>query len=226
MKIWIDGDIFVYRIGFGFKGYDLFETVEGLETAVKEVKDAFKDYEPIVVISNPAKTFRHDIAVTVPYKGNRKAPKPEFYHELRDYLYEEMGAVMSEPGFEADDHIGMNVNRKTDIIATIDKDLNMIPAKGHYNFVKKTLTKIKRPAFYFWKQMLTGDVADNIKGLHLIGEKRATDMLYDIPTKEMRRVVEEAYAREFDDKWQDRFDENGRLLWIKRHPDKEYFDYV
>src|SRR5690606_25144800 len=123
MKLYIDGDILVYRVGFGYKGFDLFDTVEGMEKAVKEIKDAFPNYQHEIVISNPAKTFRHSVAVTQPYKGNRTAPKPEFYNELRQYMLEEVGAIMSEEGFEADDHIGMNVNRKTDIIATIDKDL-------------------------------------------------------------------------------------------------------
>lgn len=226
MKLYIDGDILVYRVGFGYKGFDLFDTVEGMDKAIKEVKDAFPEREAVLVISNTGKTFRHDVAVTQPYKGNRTAPKPEFYHELRQYMVEEAGAIFSTPGFEADDYIGINVNKKTDIIATIDKDLFMIPAKGHYNFVKKELVKIRRPAYYFWKQMLTGDRADNIRGLHLIGEKRASEMLDTQKTKDMRKIVEEAYAREFDDKWQDRFDENARLLWIKRHPDKEYYDYV
>lgn len=226
MKLYIDGDILVYRVGFGYKGFDLFDTVEGMDKAIKDIKDKFPDYEPILTISNAGKTFRHDIAVTQPYKGNRTAPKPEFYHELRQYMVEEAGAVYSPEGLEADDFIGINVDKKTDVIATIDKDLYMIPAKGHYNFVKDELVKIRRPAFYFWKQMLTGDRADNIRGLHLIGEKRAMDLLDGVKTKDMRKVVEAEYQREFDDKWQDRFNENGQLLWILRHPHKTFWDYV
>jgi 5'-3' exonuclease len=226
MKVHIDTDIFVYRIGFGLKDFDLFENIEALEKSIKDVKDKFPEHEHRLVISNTERTFRHDVAVTVPYKGNRKADKPKFYKELRDFLIEELGAEVSPQGFEADDSIGMSVDRKTDIIATIDKDLFMIPAKGHYNFVKNEMIKIKRPAYYFWKQMLTGDVADNIKGLTLIGDKRATALLEESKTKNMRKVVEDEYKREFGDDWFKRFDENGRLLWIKRHADKEYYDYV
>lgn len=227
MNLFIDGDILVYRVGFGFEDYDLLEHVEALDTTIRDIIEAFPDHKPILVLSNPAKTFRHDIAVTLPYKGNRTQPRPKFYNELRDYMLSEKDAQMSEAGFEADDHIGMNVNKKRgDIIATIDKDLFMIPAAGHYNFVKKELVKIKRPAYYFWKQMLVGDKADNIKGLWKIGEKTASAMLDNAPTKDMRFIVEQAYARQLDDKWFDRFHENGQLLWIKRHPDKTYNDYV
>lgn len=226
MKLFIDGDIFVYRVGFGYRDFDLFETIEGLDRGIKEVTDKFPDYEFELVISNTEKTFRHDVAKTQPYKGNRKADKPKFYNELRQYMVEERGATISPQLYEADDYIGIHVNRKTDIIATIDKDLFMIPAKFHYNFVKDELVKIKRPAYYFWKQMLTGDVADNIRGLHLIGDKKSTALLEDLKTKEMRKVVETEYQREFGDNWFQRFDENARLLWIKRHFDKEYYDYV
>lgn len=226
MKLYIDGDILVYRVGFGYKGFDLFDTVEGMDKAIKEVKDAFPEREPVLVISNTGKTFRHDVAVTQPYKGNRTAPKPEFYHELRQYMVEEAGAIFSTPGFEADDYIGVNTDRKTDIIASIDKDLMMIPAQGHYNFVKKELIKVRRPAFYFWKQVLMGDRADNIPGIPKIGEKTAIDLLSDLKTKQMREVVETQYKIAFGEGWFKRFDEVARLLWIKRHYDKEYYEYV
>lgn len=226
MKNLIDADVLVYRTGFGYAGFDFYDNIEGMDKVVKKIKDKFPDYNNVLILSNTNKTFRHDVAVTLPYKGNRKADKPPFYLELRQYLLEELGATLSRDGFEADDEIGVTLDKKTDILTTIDKDLNMIPAKGHYNFVKDEMVKIKRPAYYFWKQMLTGDKADNIKGLTGIGEAISTRMLADEKTTQMRGVVEEAYKIEFGEKWFDRFDENGKLLWIKRHPDREYFSYL
>lgn len=224
--ILIDCDILVYRVGYGCAGYDFVETIDVLDTTIQKIRDRFPKEGSILCLSNTEKTFRHDVAKTAPYKGNRKAEKPEFYNEIRQYLLEERGAVLSETGYEADDYMGMNTNRKTDIIATIDKDLYMIPAKAHYNFVKDELVKIKRPAYYFWYQMLTGDTADNIVGLKGIGPKKADKILHNLRTKEMRHPVEEEYKREFGDKWQSRFEENGKLLWIKRHPKKEFYHYV
>lgn len=224
--IFIDGDILVYRIGFGRKGYEFVDQIEPLQDMVGEITSHFANHEPVLVLSNPSKTFRHSVAVTQPYKGNRTQEKPEFYEELRAFMLDEMGAVMSEEGYEADDYIGMNVDRRKDIICTLDKDLYMIPARGHYNFVKKELVKIRRPAYYFWSQMMIGDQADNIRGLKGIGPKTAELLLDGVKTSKMRKVVEGAYEAEFGEKWFDRFDENGRLLWIKRHKDKEYFHYV
>lgn len=231
MKALIDIDVLVHRVGYGCKDYDLFDTLNCMDDAIRDIKQELSDWEPVLVLSQGGKTFRHDIAVTAPYKGNRKAEKPKFYNELREYLVNECGATLSGEGFEADDYIGMNCDRKTDVISTIDKDLNMIPAWGHYNFVKKEMTKIKRPAYFFWHQMLTGDKSDNIIGLTGIGEKRATALLDGYKTSQMRKVVEEEYKREFagelnDEQWFKRFDENARLLWIKRHADKEYYHYL
>jgi 5'-3' exonuclease len=226
MKNLIDVDILVYRTAFGYKDFGLFENIEGLDSAIIAIKNKFPDHKAELVISNAAKTFRHAIAVTKPYKGNRKAEKPKFYHELREYLIDELGATVSPEGFEADDYIGMNTNKRTDIISTIDKDLFMIPAKGHYNFVKDELVKIKRPSYYFWSQLLTGDTADNIPGLHLIGPKRAAEILDGLKTKEMRSAVEDQYKMQLGDSWFQRFDESAKLLWIKRHADKEYYDYL
>lgn len=226
MKVLIDTDVLVYRVGFGCKDYELLDTLNCMDDAIRNIKEEISDWEPVLVLSNSGKTFRHDIAVTAPYKGNRVAEKPKFYNELRQYLVEECDAVLSGEGYEADDYIGMNCNRKTDIIATIDKDLMMIPAFGHYNFVKKEMTKVKRPAWYFWRQMMIGDKSDNIVGLTGIGEKRADALLEGYKTKEMRRVVEEEYKREFGENWYTRFHENGQLLWILRHPDKTYDSYL
>lgn len=235
--IYIDADVLVYRVGFGCQNgkdsgmsgedYSMAEVADILQSMVKNnILDRLKKDDHQLVISNSAPTFRHTLAKTAPYKGNRKAEKPKFYQELRDFIIDEMDGVMSPEGYEADDYIGCNVNKKTDIIVTIDKDLMMIPALAHYNFVKDELVKVKRPYYYFWSQMLTGDVSDNIIGLDRIGPKKAEQLLEGAKTKEMRKIVEREYQREFDNDWFKRFDENAKLLWIKRHYEKDYNRYV
>jgi hypothetical protein len=101
----------------------------------------------------------------------------------------------------------------------------MIPAAFHYNFVKDVATKVKRNKYYFWHQMLTGDTADNVKGLTGIGDKKATALLKGVKIKDMKAIVMGEYEREFGDKAQARFHENGQLLWILRHPKKKYWHY-
>lgn len=227
--IWIDSDAFVYRIGFGCKDeeqYDFLDVVNILDMTIKGVTSKFENQEYTLVISNTNETFRHLIAKTLPYKGNRKAEKPRFYNELREYFVDQWKATMAPDGIEADDYIGINTNRRTDIICSVDKDLLMIPAKGHYNFVKEQMVKVRRPAYYFWRQMLVGDPADNIKCVTGIGDVKAGKLLDHLKTKEMRKVVEKEYQREFGDKWFERFDENAKLLWILRHLNKQYSDYV
>ena len=227
MMLYIDADILIYRVAYGCEGLDLLEAVEAMDSLIKTIIDKFPKEDPILVLSPKGVTFRHAIAVTQPYKGNRaKREKPQYYSELRQYLMEEKGAVMADDGLEADDYIGIHTIRKTDIICTIDKDLYMIPAKAHYNFVKDEMKKIKRPAYYFWKQMIVGDSTDNIKGITGLGEKKAEKLLDKLRTKEMRHAVEEEYKREFGDGWKQRFEENGHLLWILRDKKKKFYHYV
>jgi hypothetical protein len=56
-------------------------------------------------------TIGHDIAVTAPYKGNRKdVKKPKHLPLLREYLQTAWGASVSD-GQEADDDIAIQSNR-------------------------------------------------------------------------------------------------------------------
>lgn len=220
----IDADVLVYQIGYGCRGYDLPEVTKVLDQTIYKIIERF-NVPYTLIISNTEKTFRHEVAVTAPYKGTRKSEKPEWYNELREYLLTRWDAVMSPSGLEADDLIGISANRKS-IIATIDKDLKMIPAAWHYNFTKDTLTKVKRNLYYFWHQMLTGDRADNIIGLTGIGEVKATKLLKGVKLKDMKDVVLNEYYREFGMTAEARFTENAHLLWILRHPKKSYVDYI
>jgi 5'-3' exonuclease len=60
---------------------------------------------------------------------------------------------------------------------------------------------------------LTGDNADNIKGLYGIGPKKAEKLLAGCDTEEsMWEVVVKAYDNDID-----RIIENARLLWLRRY---------
>lgn len=90
--------------------------------------------------------FRHDVAKTKPYKGNRKQEKPYHFHNLRAYMLSQYDCIVTE-GMEADDLIcihmfneykmsklvaqyGFNSNV---ICCTRDKDLRMCPG-WHYGW--------------------------------------------------------------------------------------------
>ncbi|MEK9695779.1 MAG: hypothetical protein VW270_08435 [Candidatus Poseidoniales archaeon] len=134
----IDADILNYRIGFGAND-------ETEDMAIRVMAGFLED---LLLIDLPEvqtwelfltgkNNFRTEIAVTAPYKGNRKSEKPVHYHLLRDYLVLSWGAHMVE-GMEADDMLAIRATElgEKSVIVTLDKDLDQVSG-CHYNFVKK-----------------------------------------------------------------------------------------
>lgn len=173
--------------------------------------------------------FRNDIAVTVPYKGNRADKvKPKHLATLRKHLVKEWGASISE-GQEADDAIAIEATKLGDngVIVSLDKDLDQV--KGwHYNFVKKQAYYITEAEglYKFYCQILTGDTADNIKGVKGIGPVKANKILEDADGEyEMYRRCVEAYEGDTT-----RVLESARLLFLRRYegqmwePPKENYE--
>ena len=134
----IDGDILCYRVGFACNE-------EPEKVAIRTMADMLEELIFIELSSNihvgyltGKDNYRHDIAKTQPYKGNRKdAPRPVHLHSLREYLITAWDFRVAD-GQEADDAIGIHatLTRDNSIIVSIDKDLDMIPGH-HYNPVKK-----------------------------------------------------------------------------------------
>lgn len=213
-KALIDGDILVYRIGFASEedseSIAMARCSEFLEDML--LFNNFKEYQGYLT---GKKNFRTEIAITAPYKGNRKAPKPKHYELLREYMQKSWGFVMIEDQ-EADDAIGIaaySMEVGEYCICSIDKDLDMLRG-DHYNFVKDDFYFIEEEQGIknFYKQMLVGDRVDNIVGIKGIGPVKAERLLKECKTeKEMYLTVLEAYKG--DDK---RVLENGQLLWIRR----------
>jgi 5'-3' exonuclease len=160
--------------------------------------------------------FRHDIAVTEPYKGNRKEKeKPVHLEAIRQYLIKDWNAVVSE-GEEADDLIAIDATAIPDsIIVSLDKDFNQVPGK-HYNFNKQDLYNVSEDEglLFFYRQIIMGDKADNIVGVHGIGEKKSQKLLEDLSEIEMYNKCIELLDSE------ERVIENARLLWLRREPDQ------
>jgi len=208
----IDADILIYR--FGFASNDDSEDVA--------IRTMAHFLENLIMIDLPLCTqwslhltgknnFRHDVAVTAPYKGNRKSEKPKHYHLLREYLVYAWDAVIWD-GFEADDAIAIEATELNGegVIVSLDKDLDQVVG-WHYNFVKDNLYYINQQtaSFNFYKQFLTGDAVDNIKGVHGIGPKKAEKLLEGKTDAEMWEVIVEHLGY-------DRAIENGHLLYMLR----------
>lgn len=218
--ILVDGDIVAYRCAFKCNdesektacyttGSFLSDLISHLYTLI----DGEPDYK---VYLTGKGNFRHDIAVTEPYKGNRKEKeKPVHLEAIRQYLIKDWNAVVSE-GEEADDLIAIDATAIPDsIIVSLDKDFNQVPGK-HYNFNKQDLYDVSEDEglLFFYRQIIMGDKADNIVGVHGIGEKKSQKLLEDLSEIEMYNKCIELLDSE------ERVIENARLLWLRREPDQ------
>lgn len=93
--------------------------------------------------------FREEVAITLPYKGNRKEEKPYHYENLKSYVLSLPQCILVE-GMEADDamaiaqEVAYRCLENTDeyveapemsdtVICTRDKDLRMVPG-WHYGW--------------------------------------------------------------------------------------------
>jgi len=135
--------------------------------------------------------FRTYRAMLRKYKGNRdKLEHPPYYHELREYLVTKYKATTYSK-WEADDMCCMAMNKANAsgdvqaILAAIDKDLEQQEGR-HINPNKKAegvyVVDNFTGWYSFYKQMLMGDVADNIPGLDRVGATTADKLLAECKT--------------------------------------------
>jgi 5'-3' exonuclease len=217
-KVLVDGDIVAYRAAFSTQ--DMFP--QDAESKVDELMDyilgetlMFPDPNDYKVFLTGSGNFRYDIAKSFPYKGNRSGvEKPIHLSVTRERLVSKWGAIVSE-GEEADDLIAIaatNYGPDT-VVASVDKDMLQIPCR-HFNFTTNVWTTVTEfdGLRSFYKQILTGDRADNIVGLYRVGPVKAEKILQDYNTEdELWDAVLKAYDGNLD-----RAVENARLLWLRR----------
>ena len=207
-KYLIDADIVAFKAatvtetpinwGDGFWTMHAYEA-EGIEYIHKylhRITTALGDGEFHMFITDP-KNWRKDILPS--YKSNRKETrKPMTLNALRQYLLNEMSAVMVE-GMEADDLLGITSTNEPDcVIVSEDKDLATIPGKL-FNPAKdeevRTISKFDADYLHM-KQTLTGDPVDGYAGLAGCGEKTAEKILDGCQTSmEMWAAVVNAYSK-------------------------------
>ena len=211
----IDADILVYRIGFATNDDDADMAISTMASYIEDILMVdLPEAQTWELFLTGTNNFRKEKAVTAPYKGNRKSEKPVHYTLLRDYLQLSWGAYMTD-GIEADDMLAIRATElgEDSVIVTLDKDLDQVVG-WHYNFAKKNKYFITKDEglLNFYKQFLTGDVVDNIKGVKGIGEAKADKLLRDKTEAEMWGIIVEKLG-------QDRALENGHLLYMLRTRD-------
>lgn len=210
----IDADSLIYAVGFSSNDAEEPIALARLEQTMTELCMELDcdDYKGFLTGKG---NFRNDIAVTVPYKGQRVADKPVHYQALRDHLVSSWGFTVVQ-GIEADDAVGIAayaVPEDETIMVHIDKDLNQFRG-WHYNYRKKEKYHVTEfeGLTSFYTQILTGDRIDNIVGLKGIGPVKAKRILEKCTNEsELYQAVLKAYE---DD--QQRVLENGQLLWLQR----------
>lgn len=181
---------------------------------------------PYWIFLSPSTNFRHALAITHPYKGNRKGlSKPSHHKAVRDHLMTRWGAILVE-GVEADDALAFVQCQMLDyrygdnetVICSTDRDMDQCVG-WHYNWTKGLLYGVNQGEALesLWLQMLTGDRTDNIYGLPGIGPVRARQILLNAGVAAVKAydAVKDAYWAEFgEDLWQQRFNENFELLYL------------
>jgi len=223
VKALIDGDVMCYRAAYACKDETASVACLTLESIVTEAllscdyEDRWYDQWQIYLTGKT--NFRNAIAKTAVYKGNRaNKPKPPHLPAVRKHLVKRWNAVVTK-GEEADDAIAIEATalQGRSVIISIDKDFMQVP--GHfYNFVKREhhIIDEQQGLFNFYKQILTGDTADNIIGIRGIGDVKATKLLQEcISEEEMYQACVAAYDAEGVD-GKTRVLENGQLLWLRR----------
>lgn len=242
----IDADGVVYRIGFALEDVDseyiVSERVRELvDSYMETLKKVFVKVGPPEIVLSPVgaeNNFRYKVAKTLPYKGNRTAPKPKHYDYIRKLLSEYPGAIIAE-GQEADDTIAdiATENPSKTIIVSQDKDMRQVP--GYH--LEPLDGGAKRPIYYvdpdtlgsivleratgdkasifatgdygLYSQMLLGDTSDNIPGLKGYGAVKVYELM-----KESDLLPVDIVVKEYEKMGvMERFDEIYTLLKIGGH---------
>lgn len=213
-----------------------------MDNLISEVLTELDCSEYTVYVGAPSgtKTFRHRLAKTAPYKGNRKKEdRPIHLEAAREYLIKQYNAVIAVDE-EADDLLGIAQCRpnSNSIMAGVDKDLMMIPG-WHYNLTTKEQVYATDPGeltlkstksgkklvghgiIWLFAQALMGDVCDNIvkpeKGM---GDVKVHTLLTNpkiCTILDAYLVVKEVYDRNGRD-----IEENLDLLFITREVGKNW----
>jgi DNA polymerase-1 len=215
--IGIDGDIIAYRAAFSPSAGDVQGACDiALEYIRTIVENLNGEERSLKLYLSGHGNFRDAIGVTKKYKGNRPETRPPLVKEVKEFLASgDWDAAVSQDE-EADDLMAIDATTYGDAytLCSIDKDFDQVPGQ-HYNFVKfrKYYVTEREAQLFFYKQILTGDRADNVPGIRGIGPVTAQKLLK--PLKTDKALFDKCVELH---KSYDRVVENATLLWLRRTP--------
>lgn len=216
MKLLIDADIIAYQAAAIAEQEGRDRAITNARVMLSDICKALNCKDRQLFLTGEG-NFRKEVAVSREYKGNRKdKPKPRHLAAVRESL-EDIGAVVAQ-GIEADDAIATAaVANPKAVICSTDKDFLQVPGM-QYNWTNKKKLRVSEENGYYWfcRQCLTGDSADNIPGLKGIGPKKAQALLepFRHSMEDMWATVHLAYKEA--GLGEDYLTEQARLLWLLR----------
>lgn len=227
----LDGDIYLYRCAATSENDPLEIAQSRMNNMIQETLDRIGAESYRFFISGD-ENFRYK--VNPEYKANRKdTVDPRWRNALKEYAILNWNGEVTH-GIEADDALGI-AQGPGSVICSIDKDLHQI-AGSHYSFEISGRTIkgepwVKEESFrdisplegiqFFYKQLLIGDRADNIFGIHRVGKVGAAKYIdHLVDPDEMFDVVRGLYSDDI------RMLMNARCLHIFQREDDFWEDTV
>lgn len=224
MLVLIDGDLVAYRCAASCTDSDPLDVaIHRADKLTHEILNQTNAMQYKMFLSGD-NNFRY--IVNPDYKSNRKnQERPKYLEDVREFLAADWKAKIIN-GWETDDQLGIEQD-STSTIASLDKDLRMIPGR-HFSWEIGTATWIKPAEFVtvnwldglrtFYKQMLIGDTTDGISGVDGIGKVKAARLIDPLDTElEMFEAVLNKYNNDLD-----RFIMNAMCLWIMQNNGETY----
>jgi DNA polymerase I len=214
LKALIDGDIVSYSCAIYNEEWGWDACKEDIDQLMRRILETTGATEYACYISG-SNNYRYNIYPE--YKSNRKDKADPIYRaDANAYLVTEFSATVTD-GYEADDGIGIEATRLFNesspfVICSIDKDLKMLPG-DHYNWRKNIFDHVTPidGLRSFYRQLLTGDRTDGIRGVGGIGDVKSARIINDLESEaDMYDAVQAMYDTP------ERLLMNAQCLWIMR----------
>lgn len=141
-------------------------------------------------------TGKYRYAIKSDYKFNRSGEVPSWWDFTYKLLLEKYN-IFNVDNYEVDDIVNIfRLKTPNSFIVACDKDLLNLPGV-HYNWRNSNwqANTVEEASYYFWKDMITGQNGDGIKGIPKKGEVFAKKYLEEENPSEYPYLVYDLYIK-------------------------------